>query len=94
MKDLFQVIKNIRLSEKATYLNETNNEIVLDVHPDANKIEIKRAVEKLLGKKVTDVRTITTKGKTKRARRPDQGRTNHNKKAVVRLAEGNTLELV
>lgn len=94
MKDLFQVIKNVRMSEKATYLNEKNNEIVLDVHTDANKIEIKRAVEKLLGKKVAGVRTLITDGKTKRRRRADEGRTIHNKKAIVRLAEGEKLDLV
>lgn len=94
MKDLFHVIKNVRMSEKATYLNELNNEIVLDVDRNANKIEIKNAVETLLGKKVADVRTITIKGKAKRKRRADEGRTNHLKKAVVRLKEGEKLDLV
>jgi large subunit ribosomal protein L23 len=94
MKDLFHVIKNVRMTEKATYLNELNNEIVLDVDPSANKIEIKKAVETLLGKKVSDVRTINCKGKAKRRRRADEGRTNHIKKAVVRLQEGEKLDLV
>jgi large subunit ribosomal protein L23 len=94
MKDLFHVIKNVRMTEKATYLNELNNEIVLDVDRSANKIEIKKAVETLLGKKVSDVRTITIKGKAKRRRRADEGRTNHLKKAIVRLKEGESLDLV
>lgn len=94
MKDLFHVIKNVRMTEKATYLNELNNEIVLDVDRSANKIEIKKAVETLLGKKVSDVRTITIKGKAKRRRRADEGRTNHLKKAVVRLKDGESLDLV
>jgi large subunit ribosomal protein L23 len=94
MKDLFHVIKNVRMTEKATYLNELNNEIVLDVDRSANKIEIKKAVESLLGKKVSDVRTITIKGKAKRRRRADEGRTNHLKKAIVRLKEGESLDLV
>ena len=45
MKDIYQVIKNVRLSEKATMLQETNNEVVLEVDRKANKLEIKRAVE-------------------------------------------------
>ena len=94
MKDIYQVIKNVRLSEKATMLQETNNEVVLEVDRRANKLEIKRAVETLLGKKVADVRTLNYSGKAKRRRRADEGRTNHWKKAVVRLKEGETFDLV
>lgn len=94
MKDLFHVIKNVRMTEKATYLNELNNEIVLEVDPHANKLEIKQAVETLLGKKVADVRTLNCRGKAKRRRRADEGRTNHIKKAIVRLQEGEKLDLV
>lgn len=94
MKDIYQVIKNVRLSEKATMLQENLNEVVLEVDRKANKLEIKRAVETLLGKKVADVRTMNYSGKLKRQRRADAGRTNHWKKAVVRLKEGETLDLV
>lgn len=94
MKDLYQVIKTIRLSERATVLGEKNNEYVFVVDPRANKIEIKTAVEKLFGKTVLGVRTMNYAGKKKRERRADYGRTNHWKKAVVRLKEGETIELV
>jgi large subunit ribosomal protein L23 len=94
MKDIYQVIKNVRLSEKATMLQETNNEVVLEVNRDANKLDIKRAVETLLGKKVAAVRTANFAGKAKRRRRADEGRTNHWKKAIVRLKEGESLDLV
>lgn len=94
MKDIYQVIKKVRLSEKATMLQENLNEVVLEVDRKANKLEIKRAVETLLGKKVADVRTMNYNGKLKRQRRADAGRTNHWKKAVVRLKEGETLDLV
>jgi Ribosomal protein L23 len=50
MKDIYQVIKNVRLSEKATMLQETNNEVTLEVDRKANKLEIKQAVEQLFGK--------------------------------------------
>jgi large subunit ribosomal protein L23 len=94
MKDIYQVIKNVRLSEKATMLQETNNEVTLEVDRKANKLDIKRAVESLLGKKVAAVRTANFAGKAKRRRRADEGRTNHWKKAIVRLKEGETLDLV
>ncbi len=94
MKDIFQVIDTIQLSEKATLLSETNNEYVFKVNPSANKLEIKHAVEKLFGKKVEAVRTANYQGKKKRERRADFGRTKSWKKAFVRLADGETLEFV
>ena len=94
MKDIFQVIDTIQLSEKATLLTETNNEYVFKVNPDANKLEIREAVEKLFGKKVASVRTANYQGKKKRERRADFGRTKSWKKAFVKLADGETIELV
>ncbi len=94
MKDIYQVIKNVRLSEKATMLNESNNEVVLEVDRNANKLDIKRAVETLLNKKVVGVRTANYDGKERRKRRADAGRTNHWKKAIVRLKEGETFDLI
>jgi large subunit ribosomal protein L23 len=94
MKDIFQVIDTIQLSEKATLLTEKRNEYVFKVNPKANKLEIKHAVEKLFGKKVADVRTANYDGKKKRERRADFGRTKHWKKAFVRLADGETIEFV
>ena len=93
MKDLHKVIKTIRLSEKATLLGEQNNEYVFSVDVDATKIDIKQAVEKLFGKKVTGVRTANYDGKARRERRADYGRTNHGKKAIVRLKAGEKFDL-
>ena len=94
MNDLTQVIKSIRLSEKATLGTENSNSYTFKVDRNANKLEIKRAVEQLLGKKVVSVNTCNYQGKAKRQRRADAGRTAHWKKAVVRLAEGETIDLV
>jgi len=94
MRDIFQVIETIQLSEKATLLSEVNNEYVFRVDPRANKLEIREAVEKLFGKKVAAVRTANYRGKNKRERRADFGRTKRWKKAYVRLAEGEIIELV
>lgn len=92
--ELHQVIKTIRLSEKATMLGEKNNEYVFVVDRKANKIQIREAVEQHFGKKVTGVRTINIDGKKKRERRADFGRTNHYKKAIVRLKDGEKIDLV
>lgn len=93
MKDLFQIISTVQLSEKASLLTETQNQYVFRVNPKANKLEIKEAVEKLFGKKVVAVRTANYAGKKKRQRRADYGRTAHWKKAIVTLAEGESLDL-
>jgi large subunit ribosomal protein L23 len=94
MKDIYQVIKNVRLSEKASLLQERNNEVVFEVDPAANKLEIKQAVETIFDKKVVAVRTANYDGKFRRKRRADQGRTARYKKAVVRLADGQTIDLI
>jgi len=94
MKDIFQVIETVQLSEKATLLSELNNEYVFKVDRRANKLEIKQAVEKLFGKKVEAVRTANYRGKKKRERRADYGRTKHWKKAYVRLADGEMIDFV
>jgi large subunit ribosomal protein L23 len=94
MKDIYQVIKNVRLSEKASLLQEQNNEVVLEVNRFANKLEIKQAVETIFDKKVVKVRTANYDGKVRRKRRGDQGRTASYKKAFVRLADGESLDLI
>ena len=94
MKDIFQVIDTVQLSEKATLLTEPNNEYVFKVDPRANKLEIKEAVEKLFGKQVESVRTANYNGKKKRERRADFGRTKNWKKAFVKLADGEAIEFV
>lgn len=94
MKDTYQVIRKVRISEKATMLKEKQNQVVFVVDRDANKVEIKLAVEKAFGKKVVSVRTSNCKGKLKRQRTSQAGRTAHWKKAVVSLAEGETLDLI
>jgi len=94
MKDIYQVIKKVRLSEKASLLQEHNNEVVLEVDRFANKLEIKQAVETIFDKKVVKVRTANYDGKVRRKRRSDQGRTASFKKAFVRLADGESLDLI
>lgn len=94
MHDPFQVIKRIRLTEKATRLTETRNEYVFEVDNKATKIDIRNAIKTVYGKKATEVRTMRYDGKARRKRRADAGRTSSWKKAVVRLAEGESFDLI
>ena len=71
-----------------------NNAYVFKVDPKANKSEIKRAVETIFDKKVVSVNTCNVRGKKKRERRADFGRTANWKKAIVQLAEGERIDLV
>lgn len=79
------------LSEKATALRE-QGKYVFKVLPSANKVQIKEAVAKLFGVKVVDCTTMNVMGKMKRLRgRP--GRTASWKKAIVKLAPGETIKV-
>ena len=93
MKDDFDIIKTVCLTEKGALLTEKHNKYVFRVAPDANKVAIKAAVEKLFGKKVLDVNTCNYAGKKKRQRTANYGRTAHWKKAIVTLKEGEKIDL-
>ena len=84
---LTDVIRRPLVTEKTSIMREDGRTIVFQVARDANKIEIKRAIEQLLGAKADSVRTTIAHGKIKRqgrfaGRRPDW------KKAYVKLREG------
>lgn len=94
MKDVYQVIQKVLLTEKGTRLAEEENKYLFRVDPAANKAEIKQAVEQLFKVKVTAVNTMKRDGKKKRERTANFGRTAHWKRAVVTLAEGSTIDFV
>lgn len=94
MKNAYDVIQKVLLTEKGVRLAEAENKYCFKVARDANKIEIKRAVEQLFGVKVTAVNTLNRKGKMKRERTPNKGRTAAIKKAVVTLQEGESIDLI
>ena len=92
MKDARQIVKRALITEKGSVLRERANQYSFEVDADANKIEIKRAVEAIFKVKVKDVRTQLMHGKVKRlgrsaGRRPDW------KRAIVTLAADQTIEL-
>ena len=89
--DIYSVIKEPHIAEKANLLKETNNQIVLKVDPRANKIEIKKAAELLFKTKVIEVQTQNMKGKKRRVGR-NIGKKPDWKKAVVKLVPGESIE--
>ena len=93
MKDLYDVVQTVCLTEKATLLSEKLNKYVFRVNPRANKLEIKDAVEKLFKKTVLSVNTCNYAGKKKRERTASFGRKAHWKKAIVTLKKGDKIEL-
>src|SRR5918999_214745 len=84
---LTDVIRRPLITEKTTVVREDGRTLVFQVAMDANKIDIKRAVEQLLGSKVASVRTSLAHGKVKRQGRY-AGRRSDWKKAYVRMREG------
>ncbi len=91
MKRDHDVIAAPVITEKGTLVNEAGNQVVFRVHPDANKIEIKHAVERLFKVKVLKVRTGNFLGKTRRVGR-SIGRRPGWKKAYVTLGEGQRID--
>jgi len=87
----YDVIVSPAITEKSTMLGE-NNQVVFNVARTASKPEIKAAVEALFKVKVSAVNTQNRKGKTKRFRGV-KGRTSDVKKAVVTLAEGQSIDV-
>jgi large subunit ribosomal protein L23 len=79
------------ITEKGTFVNEIGNQVVFRVRRDANKIEIKRAVEQLFKVKVLQVRTSRVLGKVRRVGR-SIGRRPAWKKAYVTLGENQRID--
>ena len=89
---IYELIRSPLVTEKATLISEFN-QVSFWVPLDANKFEIRAAVENLFKVKVTAVNTLRKKGKVKRFR-GFVGKQNETKKAVVTLAEGQTIDVM
>ena len=89
--DIYQVIKEPHITEKANMQKGEANQVSFKVHRQANKIEIRRAVEALFKTKVLNVRTMNMIGKSRRMGK-HLGRKPHWKKAIVQLAPGENIE--
>ena len=90
--DNTNVIIKPLITEKSTHQQTTRNVYTFMVHPDANKPQIKQAVEQIYEVKVRDVRTLTRKGKPRRTK-VKMATTSAWKRAIVVLDEDSRIEL-
>ncbi len=91
-KDARSIVRKVLLTEKGTTLRELRNQYFFEVACDANKIEIKRAIETIFNVKVAAVQTMQLRGKAMRRGRW-VGRRNDWKKAIVTLKPDQKIEL-
>ena len=90
---LYKILLAPRVTEKTARVSEAGNQYVFQVLPDANKAEIRDAVEMLFDVSVESVRTVRVKGKSKTFRL-QRGKRSDWKKAYVRLQAGDHIDLV
>ncbi len=88
----FSILKSPHITEKATQLSK-NNQYVFKVAASANKTQIKRAVEELYGVEVVGVKIINIPAKRRRLREISGWRKGY-KKAIVKVKEGQTIEII
>ena len=91
MKDPEDIIKVPLITEKGSLVGEKSNQVLFKVRPEANKIEVKKAVEVLFNVRVVKVRTIRYLGKFRRVGKT-MGRLPQWKKAYVTLKEGDKID--
>lgn len=87
-----EIIKAPVITEKSANISADGKKVVLKVSKDANKVQIRQAVEKAFDVKVTNVNTVNVRAKKKRVGRYE-GKTSAYKKAIITLAEGSKLDL-
>lgn len=90
---LYSIIRAPRISEKTARLQEVSNQYVFEVSTEANKLEIKEAIEKIFGVNVRAVNVVNVKGKNK-AFKFRMGRRGDWRKAYVTLAEGQSIDVM
>ncbi len=90
--DIYGVIVRPLVTEKGTWQSQARNAYSFEVNPDANKAQIKQAVEKIYNVKVLSVRTANRRGKPRRVKMTT-GTTRRWKKAVVELHEDHRIDL-
>ena len=91
MKSVYDIVAAPLITEKGTMVNEVGNQVVFRVRRDANKEEIRQAIETLFKVRVDKVRTLNYLGKSRRVGRA-VGRRPAWKKAYVTLAEGQRID--
>jgi large subunit ribosomal protein L23 len=89
----FHIIKTVRLTEKGTRQGEKYNQYTIVADPRATKTQIRQAVQELFKVKVQRVNTLNVRGKLRRQRTSQAGRSSNWKKAIVTLKEGDKIIL-
>ncbi|MEY3668434.1 MAG: hypothetical protein RL572_1974 [Pseudomonadota bacterium] len=89
---LYSIILGPHISEKATIMAETRNQVAFKVINDASKTEVKEAVERIFKVSVTGLQILNVKGKTKRTARGSIRKKSNWKKAYVQLAQGQEID--
>jgi len=92
--DPYKIIKAPVVTEESTIQSQTRNQYVFRVSPDANKAQIRDAVEALFNVKVLSVNTMNYMGKVRQRGRTRPGRAPSWKKAVVTLRQGDAIDLL
>ncbi|MFW5980796.1 MAG: 50S ribosomal protein L23 [Halanaerobiaceae bacterium] len=92
MKDPHDIIIRPIISEQSMELMESNNTYAFEVAKTANKIEIRKAIEEIFEVEIENVNTMNMKGKKRRLGR-NEGKRPDWKKAYVKLAEGENIEV-
>lgn len=87
-----EIIKAPVVTEKSANIAQSEGKYIFKVDPKANKTEIKQAIEKIFGVKVVEISTMNEKTKKRRVGRYS-GLSNRSKKAIVKLAEGQTIDI-
>ncbi len=90
---IYDILRRPVITEKSNVMSDELNQYVFEVAPEANKIQIREAVELIFEKQVTKVRTMVMPAKRGRRGRNWYVRTRQWKKAIITLAPGDTLEL-
>lgn len=93
MKSIYEIIKKPLFTEKGSALKESENKILVEVNKDANKVEIKEAIEDIFKVKVEKISTIKVHGKWKRYGK-SLGKRSDRKKALITLKKGEKLDFI
>jgi len=91
-----KVLKESRVTEKATNLTAELNQYTFEIYPEANRTQVKQAVEQVFKVDVAKVNVMNVKPRTKpdRMRRNQSGKISGMKKAIVTLKEGSSIEMI
>ena len=90
--DIYQVVIKPLVTEKGTMMLSEGNWVTFRVHPNANKIEVREAIQKIFSVSVLQVNTQIVRGKRRRFGKT-MGQSKAWKKAMVRLKEGDKIEI-